>query len=178
MLLQANNLLRALCLCLAACLLTACGFHLQGETHLAPPLHRMYLRTPDPYGHLAQDLEQYLKMSKVQLVSSPDQATTILSILKDTNSQVLLSVSATQQTRQYNLINTVEFEITDSKGRVIITPQTFTESRAITIQANQILGSSNEATLYYQQMRLAIAYAIMNRLASQEVTHTLMKAFP
>lgn len=170
--------MRIFLLCLAACFLTACGFHLQGETHLAAPLHRMYLRTPDPYGHLVQDLEQSLKMSNVQLVSSPDQATTVLSILKDSNSQVLLSVSGTQQTRQYNLITTVEFEITDSKGRVIINPQTFTESRAITIQSNQILGSSNEAVLYHQQMRRAIAYAIMNRLASQEVTHTLMKAFP
>src|SRR5258708_6275037 len=119
--------------------LNACNFHLQGEMYLAPPLHRMYLQSPDPYGHLARDLEQYLKMSKVQLVSSPSQATTILAILKDINSQVLLSVSGTQQTRQYNLITTVEFEITDSKGRVIVNPQTFTESRAITIQSNQIL---------------------------------------
>lgn len=156
--------------------LAACHYRLQGEMSLAPPLHRMYLQTSDPYGQLARDLGQYLKMSHVELVSSPDKATTILTILKDTNSQILLSVGGTQQTRQYNLITIVEFELTDPKGRMIVNPQKLRESRAITIQSNQILGSSNEATLFYQQMHRSLAYAIMNRLASQEITQTIMNA--
>ena len=42
------------------------------------------------------------------------------------------------------------------------------------MQSNQILGSSNEANLFYQQMRRTLAYAIMNRIASQEVTQQIM----
>lgn len=158
-------------------LITACGFHLQGEAKLAPPLHRLYLQTSDPYGQLARSLQQYLKISHVQLVSSPAEANTILAILHDNTSQELLSVSGTQQTRQYTLRVTVIFEITTAKGQTILGPQTLTETTTITIQANQVLGSTNEANLFYQQMRRTLAYAIMNRIASREVTQAVESAF-
>lgn len=159
---------------LASCLLlTSCGFHLQGEAKLAPPLHRLYLQTPDPYGNLARNLKQYLKMSKVKLVSSPTQGETILAVTRDEAAQEFISVSATTQTRQYRLKVTVVFEITNSKGQVIVDPQTLVEERVITIQSNQILGSSNETALLYQQMRRALAYAIINRIASREITRAI-----
>lgn len=157
--------------------LSACGFHLQGDLQLAKPLHRMYLKSPDPYGYLARSLENYLIMSNVQLVSSPDQATTILDIINDSTSQSLLSVSGTQQTRQYNLIVNVTFVISDSHGNNITQPQSLAEARTITIQSNQILGSSNEAAIIYQQIRRSLASAIMNRLSSQEITHAIDDAF-
>lgn len=161
------------CLLWMICFIVGCGFHLQGQMHLAPPLQKMYLQSPDPYGHLARNLQQYLKMSKVQLTATPAEADTILVILQDTTAQSLLSVSGTQQTRQYNLQVTVVFEITDKRGCVLIAPQVLTETRTITIQSNQILGSSNEANLYYQQMRRFLAYAILNRLATQEIARAL-----
>ena len=161
----------------ASLMLSACGFHLQGEMVLAPPLHRMYLQTPNPYGYLARNLKDALKLSKVHLVSSPNEAQTVLVILSDDTSQELLSVSGTNQTRQYNLHVTVTFEITTANGVVILPPQVFTETRAYTVQANQILGSSNEASLFYRQMRRALAYTIMNRIASREVTNMVNAAF-
>jgi len=163
--------------CLAL-ITSACGFHLQGEEPLAPALHSMYLQSPDPYGHLAQNLKRYLKMSHVQLASSPSEAKTVLAILSDTNTQRLLGVSGTQQTRQYQLAVTVTFEITDKAGRPITSPQTLNETRAITVQSDQILGSSNEANLYYQQMRRTLAYSIINTLSSKQVTATINHAFP
>ena len=162
---------------LAAAMFTGCGFHWQGEKQLAPPLHRMYLQTSDPYGTLARTLTQYMKLSHVQMVSSPAQAQTVLVISQENITQELLGISGTQQTRQYNLKISVTFEIADGHGHTIINPETLSESRTITVQSNQILGSSNEVNLYYQQMRRALAYAIMNRIASKEVSYTVMKAF-
>jgi len=159
--------------CLFTLLLVSCGFHLQGKKELAEPLHHLYLQTTDPYGQLARSLQQYLKLSHVHLVSSPNEATTILSITQDQPSEELLSVSGTQQTRQYNLRVTVTFSITNSKGMTIISPQTLSETRTITIQSNQVLGSSNEANLFYQQMRRNLAYNILNRIASKEITETI-----
>jgi LPS-assembly lipoprotein len=174
---QTHVMLRTFFLLCLSTLLTACGFQLQGEMPLALPLHRMYLQAPDPYGRLARDLREYLKMSGVELASSPSNAKTILVILKDDNSQTLQSVSSTQQTRQYELKVNVTFEINDTQGRTLVNPQTLSESRTITIQSNLILGSSNETNLYYQQMRRLLAYAIMNRIASREVTKIITDAF-
>lgn len=157
--------------------LTACSFHLQGKKVLASPLHRLYLQTSDPYGYLAKSLEDYFKMSEVHLVKLPIEADTILIILQDTASQNLLAPNGTLQTRQYNLAVTIVFEITDNKGRILLGPQTLVEERPITIQSNQILGSSNDVNLYYQQMRHILAYAIISRIASTEVSNAIVKAF-
>jgi LPS-assembly lipoprotein len=154
-------------------LLFGCGFHLQGETSLAPPLHRMFLQTPDPYGSLARTLHQYLKMSHVEVTNSPSEAETVLEILSDTQTQNFVTVGGTQQTRQYNLVTTVIFQVTDSRGRILLGPQTLTETRGMTVQMNQILGTSNEATMLYQQMHLTLAYNLMNRLSSREVTQII-----
>lgn len=163
--------------CMLSILLTACGFHLQGEKALAPPLHRMYVQAADPYGPLVRSLQQSLRMSEVKLVDSAAQADTVLIILQDTPSQQLLAPNGTLQTRQYILAITVIFEITDAKGRILISPQTLSEGRPITIQSNQILGSSNEVNIYYQQMRRILAYSIMNRLASREITRDIIQNY-
>lgn len=86
-----------------------------------------------------------------------------------------MSSNSTQQTRQYNLSVLVEFEINTAQGEVLVGKQTLTESKPITFQSNQLLGSSNEAVLFYQQMRRTLAYAIMNRIASKEITTIIMR---
>lgn len=158
-------------------ILVGCGFHMQGEVPLAPPLKRMYLQTDDPYGSLSRDLQQHLKLSHVTLVPEQSDADTVLAITQDSATQSLLSVSGTQQTRQYNLTVTVVFSLLDNHGNTLLSNQSLQETRAITVQSNQILGSSNEANLYYQQMRRILAQAIMNRLSSQEVTESVNAAF-
>lgn len=158
-------------------LISACGFHLKGQMPLAPPLHKMYLDIPDPYGALARNLKENLKVSHVQLVEEREKANTILVVSRDDNSQELLSVNGTQQTRQYNLKVTVTFSVTDNKGMTLIPPVTLIEARAITVQSNQILGSSNEANLYYQQMRRTLALAIMDRLSSREATRLVNESY-
>src|SRR5580704_16475981 len=82
--------------------LVSCGFHLQGIMPLAEPLKRLYLENPDPYSYLSRNLQQYLKMSNVELVNDPRSATAILVIKRDVNTQSLLGVNKTQQTRQCN----------------------------------------------------------------------------
>lgn len=157
--------------------LIGCGFRWQGEVPLAPPLKTLYLQTDDPYGTLSRDLRENMKLSHVTLVDSIGDAHTVLNITQDNATQTLLSVSGTQQTRQYNLVVTVTFNVSDNQGNIIMNDQTLQESRAITVQSNQILGSSNEASLYYQQMRHILATAIMNRLSSTDVTKAINHAF-
>jgi LPS-assembly lipoprotein len=153
-----------------ALILSSCYFHLQGEAPLASGLHQLYLETNDPYGTLTRDLQQRFKMSHVQLVDSPQDAKIHLVVITDDATQDLLSVSSTQLTRQYSLRITISVKLTSDQGVIILAPQTFTENRIITVQSSQTLGSSNEATLTYQQLRRSLANAIMNRLSSRQVT--------
>ena len=160
-----------------AAILTGCGFHLRGEMPLATPLHSLHIQAVNPYGTLVRNLEQSLKMSGAHLTDNVKNAQTILIISHDTTSQELLSVGATQQTRQYKLSAVVAFEVADTHGRTIVPLQTLGDSRVITVQSNQILGSSNEANLYFQQMQRGLATSIMYRLSSNQITHEINKAF-
>jgi LPS-assembly lipoprotein len=153
--------------------LSGCGFKLRGAMPLAPQLHSLYLETADPYGQLAHYLRQFLKMSGVSLAESPVGATSILNILSESTSDQLIGINGTQQTRQYNLVLTVTFQVSNTNNRVLVSPQTVTESRALTIINDQILASSNEAMNLYTQMRQAIVYDIMSRLSSEDITAQL-----
>ncbi len=168
--------LRKLIGLLGCCLsVSACGYHFQGPVQLAPQLNPLYVQAPSPYGQLAQSLQQLLKVSQIAVASSPAGASAVLSILRDDTVQQLLSVSSSQQTRQYQLSIVVTYEITDPQGKTLVGPETLTESRPLTTQSNQILGSSNEANLFYQQMRRSLAQAIINRIASTDVTAILQR---
>lgn len=158
-------------------LLSGCGFHLRGDMPLASPLHSLHIQAINPYGTLVRNLEQSLKMSGAHLTDNATDAQTILIISHDSTFQELLSVGATQQTRQYKLTAVVTFEVADKQGRNIVPPQTLADSRVITVQSNQILGSSNEANLYFQQMQRGLATSIMYRLSSHQITSDINKAF-
>jgi LPS-assembly lipoprotein len=168
-------MLRLLSVMLSFVLLTGCGFHLRGEVPLAPPLKHLYIQTSDPYGELARNLEKSLVLSGVTLASSPQDASMILNIQNENTNDQLLSVGNTQQTRQYNLTLTVTFELDNPHGQVIVPSQSIAETQSITIQADQILGGSNEENNLYQQMRRDIIYKIMNRLSSKNVTALVTK---
>lgn len=168
---------RYLILCIIGIFLSACGFHPQGKAVLAPPLRTLYVESPDPYGFLPRYLKENLKMSGVTLTTKPELASAVLEVTHDDSTQVLLNVSGTQQTRQYNIGVTVTFRITNNKGIIIVDSQTLSTTRVITVQSNQILGSSNESTLFYRQMRRELAGAIINRIASKEITQVVNTAY-
>lgn len=159
------------------CSLAACSFQLRNNVPLAPPLHQIYLETNDPYGSLARDIKQSLQTAHAQVAPIREEAETVLAILQDTRSNILLSVNATQQTRQYNLHLVVEFEVKDNKGNVIVPSQILTQDKPITIQANEVLGSSNELNLFYQQMQREIVNSMMYRLSSIEISALINEHF-
>ena len=158
-----------------ACLLTGCGFHLRGAVDLAPPLKRLYIETSEPYSELTRNLQQYFRSSHVTLVGSPAEASSVLEIISENASQQLLSVGGTQQTRQYNLNLAVTFQVTTPQGVILVPAQTVTETQTLTVQADQILGGSNEQNNLYHQMRRAVVFTIMTRLSSQEATANVMR---
>lgn len=157
-------------------LLSSCGFHLRGPMTLAKPLQQIYIQTEDPYGELARHLKQYLKTSGVQLMNSPTTISTTLQLSQERSNQELLSINSSQQTLQYNLKLMVTFKLLDAKGKVILAPQTVTETRPLTLQSNQVLAGSNQAAQLYQNMRRSLVYMIMMRLASPEASKTLTEA--
>ncbi len=161
-------------LIIIALFLTGCGFHLSGSLPLAPNLHNLYLETNDPYGQLTKNLKIYLRASDVIVEQKPEEAKLILEIISETTSQQMIGISAKQDTRVYNLILTVIFQVKNSQGKILVPPQTMRQIGSLTIQSDQILAGSNQADNIYQQLRVRIIYDIMSRLSSKEITSLLI----
>lgn len=150
-------------------LISGCHFHARGPLPLAPAMHDLYLESQDPYGQLTRNLKQFLKVSGVHLLQKREDANVVLIILSEVTSQQLISISGTQQTRQYNLVLNVSYQLITPQGKPLTTPQLSSETRTLTIKADQILAGSNEANALYDQMRQAVVYDIMSRLSSKDI---------
>jgi len=153
--------------------LQGCGFHLRGPAVLAPALKKMYVQSFEPFSLLTSTLKIALKNAGVRIVENKQEADTVLSILQETPTQQLLSVGTTQQTRQYSLILSANYQISSPQDKPLLPLQTVVETRSLTLQANKILGTSNEQSDLYQQMRQSIAYDIIDRLSADETTAQL-----
>lgn len=172
---SANPLLKAMLAFFISTCLISCGFHLRGQVNLSPALQSLYIKTRTPYSDFTQNLRRYLKMSNVHLTDSAASATTVLQILSENSGQSLSGVNSTLQTRQYNLTLTINFQITDPNGTVLIPQLVATETRTLTVNSNQVLAGSNQADALNQDMRRAVIFDIMNILSSKNVTDVLNK---
>lgn len=156
--------------------LSACGFHRRVPTPLSPALERPYIASSAPNSSLTRSLLKNFRLAGANPVDAPQQASTVFTILDEQQSQTLLSVSPTQSSRQYRLSLSITFQITRPDGTLLVGPQTLSESRVLTMSSDQILSSSNETQVLYQQIRIALVRNIMNRLTSKEISGILTES--
>lgn len=94
---------------LAGVILVSCGFHLRGYTPLPSELQVLYVQSDQPYSAFTQALEATLVSRGFVLVNSPEEADLTLEILKEERDDQIGAISASTETRQYLLYNTVTF---------------------------------------------------------------------
>lgn len=153
--------------------LAACGFHLRGNIPLPPGLDPMFIQTTTPYDPLVQAIEDTLTSSHVKLATSLKSAKTILHILDMKSTENLVSVSTSTNTRQYALTETLQIELTDSTGKVIIPVSTLTASNPLTVDSSQVLNLSSQKQTQVQEMQQALVQQLMARLASKNTKQAL-----
>ncbi len=144
------------------------SFHLRGTAELPTPLKKLYLKTSQPYSPLSNAFKEYCQYSKIPLVKNEKDATAILVILNENTAQQLVAISNTQQTRQYNLSLAVSFQVISPEGNVLVPDATVSETRAVTLNASQLLSGSNQEEDLYEKMRQAIVVDVVRQLTSTD----------
>src|SRR5207302_6966119 len=84
-------------LIVAAALAGGCGFHLQGRVPLPDPVKTPYLEAPDRQSEFVQSLRRALLSGGARLAREKDQASAVVSIVRDSVTRRVLSVSGTNQ---------------------------------------------------------------------------------
>jgi len=124
-------------------LISGCGFHLRGAATAPPEMERTYISADSSYTVFYRKIKSAFRAAGVQVVDSPDEATAIFTILGDSTGQRVVSVSARNVPREYEVWYTVQYELT-SNDAILMPATTQTLSRDYTYDETEVLGKARE----------------------------------
>ena len=156
------------------CSLTACGFKLYSKTAIPPQLHRIYLQSAHPYESLETSLKQILTMQGINFTDSPKTAPIILNITGISFSHDDSNTVSSSQATVFNFTYNVTFNLLDSHGKAIITPQTVSATRTLTLNPNEVLDANPEVDTTKQEMERELIFKITNHLNSKNTKQALV----
>jgi len=150
---------------LAPLLVAACGFHLQGRTPLPAPLAVTYVITTDRQTDFVQGLRRALITSGAKLARQSEGATGTVRILTDDVTRKVLSVSANNTPREYELTYTVQFSVT-AADKELLPAQKVSVTRNFSFDERVLLAKENEESILREGMARDLVGIVMRRLAS------------
>ena len=148
-----------------ALLLSACGFHPRGDVALPKAMGKTYIQGATPYSELETDLRRSLGNAGAQVIDVPQDATAQLRIVREDFGRRVLSVDITGKAIEYELFYTVDFEVTDTAGKELLSRQQMTSTRDFTFDEAELLGKTNEDELLHKEMRQEMVQRVLRRLA-------------
>jgi len=148
-----------------ALLLGACGFHLQGRAPLPDPVKTPYLEVPDRQSDFVQSLRRALLSNGAHLAREKGQASAVVSIVKDNLTRRVVSVSATNQPKQYEVTYTVGFSVT-AGDKELLPQQEVSATRTYSFDERLLLAKGHEDDVLRADMARDLADMVMRRLSS------------
>ena len=149
-----------LMLIIAILVLSGCGFQLEGSRALPISVARTYLDTSKPYTEFYDSLRDALRMRGAEVVQSRQEAGAVLRILEDTSGQRILSVSARNTPREYEIFYVITFSL-ESDGLILIENKTLIVTRSYTYDATQVLGKSAEEQVLRESLAQDLARQVL-----------------
>jgi len=136
-----------LLLCLAGC-----GFQMRGAASVPPEMARTYIETGGRHSIFYRRLRESFRNAGVNVVETAAEATATFAIRSDETGQRVLSVSARNVPREFEVFYTVVYSL-DTADKVLLSPRSQTLTRDYTWDETLVLGKEKEEQL----LREAIA---------------------
>ena len=146
-------------------MMSGCGFQLQGRTPLPAPLAVSYVVAPNDQTDFVQGLRKALLTAGGKLVEDNTQATGTVRITTDNVTSKILSVSANNIPREYELTYTVEFSVS-SNGNELLESQKVEVTRDYSFNEQTLLAKENEEAILREGMARDLVSIVMRRLSS------------
>lgn len=145
--------------------LAACGFQLRAAPDIPAEMSRTYISADDKISLFYRTLRSELKNAGVQLVDSPARASAVFSILADKTGQRVLSVSARNVPREFEVFYTVLYSV-ESGNSTIMPPQSLTRTKDYTYDETLVLGKAREEELLREAIVDDLVEVILKQLSS------------
>ena len=159
------GLQRAAVLMIGAMMLGACGFHLQGREPLPAALATARVVAQDDQTDFVQGLRRALITSGGKLTEQTEKATGTVRVHKDEYTQKIISVSANNIPREYEVTYTVEFSVDGAAGE-LLPSQKVSVTRDYSFDETKLLAKENEEAILREGMAHDLVAIVMRRLSA------------
>ena len=150
---------------LGVLLLSGCGFHLQGRAPLPAALAVTYVQAEDMQSDFVQSLRKALLASGAKLATSNTDASGTVRISTDEVKRNILSVSARNTPREYEVVYTVRFSVSNAE-KELLPEQEVSLSRDYSFDERILLAKEHEESILRESLARDLADIVMRRLAS------------
>jgi len=154
-------------LLLLACsiVVTGCGFHRQGVTTMSPLMKATYIDAEDDRSGFQLELRRALLASGARIVPTAEEATATLRIARDETGRRVLSVSARNTPREYEVYYLVRYSVT-AGGKELLPPQDLELTRDYSFDETRLLAKEEEEEILRAAIARDLAGIVLRRLAS------------
>jgi len=167
---KGRQISRILAISVAAMVLTGCGFHLAGTGSLPAAMQTTYLDSGEPYSEFYSSLSEALRRRGLDLVDSRTEAGARLIISEDSSGQRVLSVSARNIPREYEVFYAVTFSL-EADGQALMGPELLVARRNYTHDETEVLGKEREESILRRALAEDLARQVVRRI--EAVTQAL-----
>lgn len=153
----------ALALGIAAAGVGGCGFQLEGSGALPSAMAQTYVDAVRPSSDFLGSLRDVLRRRGLEVVGDPGQATATLEITEDSSGQRVLSVSARNIPREYEIFYAVTFTLRVG-SEALLESESLVMTRGYTYDETQVLGKSREEDTLREAMANDLALQVLRRI--------------
>lgn len=147
---------------LMAVIVSGCGFHLRGDIVL-PALYERVQVVDKGYSDVGKSLSGALENVGSKIVSSPEAATAVVTVLSRGTQRRALNVSG-NRIREYELQLDITFVVQNRNGTQLSNPQTVSVVRNFQNNPSQVLGKDNEEDIIRKEMMQPAIMQILRRM--------------
>jgi LPS-assembly lipoprotein len=162
---RAARVLPGAALAALAALVAGCGFHLQGHTPLPAALKSPYLEVQDRQSDFTLSLRHALMSNGAQLADRRDQASAVVSIVKENFRKRTLVISPNNQAAEYEITYAVTFAVS-AGDKELLQPQELTATRSYSFDETLLLAKGHEEDLLRADMARDLADRAMRLMSN------------
>lgn len=150
---------------------SGCGFQLRGAAPLPAQMAVTYIQGEAPFDPLNNEFRSALEGRGAQVTGEREQATAILRILANRTSTEVLTVDAAGKAEEYEIRQTIRFDVISADAQVLVPEQTLSMNRYLRYVRSNVLGTEREGELIRKELQRGLVNLAMLRIAAAGERH-------
>jgi LPS-assembly lipoprotein len=146
-----------------------CGFHLQGAGTLPPALAKTFLASSVPHSEFMLSLTEALRLRGSDVLTQRDEAEAVLNVVSDQTGQRVLSVTARNIPREYEVYYAVTFSLQVGE-QSLIRNESLVVTRSYTYDETQVLAKAAEEQVLRRALAEDLARRVVRRIEALGAT--------